>query len=412
MTDKKLPHTFDLILGIDATNLREGGGVTHLIELLAAAEPQKSNIARVIVWAGIRTLDQLPNQSWLCKENAPALERGLISRTLWQLFRLPFLLRQRKCDLLFVPGGSLTGHFRPVVTMSRNLLPFDTREIERYGWSLFGLKLRLLRFSQSLAFRRGDGVIFLTEFSRRAIRNVVGKLRGRDVIIPHGLNRRFIQEPREQRDISHYNEVVPYTIIYVSSIDLYKHQWHLLKAVSDLREEGFPLTVDLVGPCTRRGLTRLDEALSCLDPKREWARYAGKVPYGKLHDLYAKADLGLFASSCENMPNILLETMASGLPVACSSRGPMPEVLSEAGVYFDPERPDDIASAIRTYLVSPELRAAKAEASFKRAQRYSWERCAEATFGFLAEIGTAYQYMQGGIAAGDRVVSKVDSRFD
>ena len=34
-----------------------------------------------------------------------------------------------KCDILFVPGGIYHGGFRPFVTMSQNLLPFEWHEI-------------------------------------------------------------------------------------------------------------------------------------------------------------------------------------------------------------------------------------------------------------------------------------------
>ena len=52
--------------------------------------------------------------------------------------------------------------------------------------------------------------------------------------------------------------------------------------------------------------------------------------------------MGIFASSCESSSCVLIENMASGLPIACSNRGPMPEVLKDGGVYFDPEKPIDI----------------------------------------------------------------------
>jgi glycosyltransferase involved in cell wall biosynthesis len=89
------------------------------------------------------------------------------------------------------------------------------------------------------------------------------------------------------------------------------------------------------------------------------------------------------------MPNILLEGMASGLPIACSNCGPMPEVLGDAGVYFDPENPKDIARALRELIESPVLRTKSAESSFERVRRYSWRRCADETFRFLAEIATS-----------------------
>lgn len=63
----------------------------------------------------------------------------------------------------------------------------------------------------------------------------------------------------------------------------------------------------------------------------------------------------------------------------------MPEVLGEAGLYFDPERPEEIALAVRRLLNSPALRAQKAALAFAQAQSYSWASCARATFAFLAQ---------------------------
>ena len=80
----------------------------------------------------------------------------------------------------------------------------------------------------------------------------------------------------------------------------------------------------------------------------------GFVPHDDLPSLLAGADLFVFASSCENMPNTLVEAMAIGLPIACSDRGPMPEVLRDGGVYFDPENPESIAAAIETLIRDPE----------------------------------------------------------
>ena len=39
-------------LGIDATNIRQGGGVTHLVQLLTAASPQDQGISKITVWCG------------------------------------------------------------------------------------------------------------------------------------------------------------------------------------------------------------------------------------------------------------------------------------------------------------------------------------------------------------------------
>lgn len=373
-------------IGIDAANLRRGGGVTHLLELLSAAEPENYGIAKIVVFGGRQTLAKLPDRTWLVKINPPDLEKGVFFRTLWQRFKLADEVRAVGCDLLFAPGGSCSARFHPVVTMSRNMLPFEWCELRRYGFSFLALKFLLLRWIQSQTFRRADGVIFLTEYAKLAVLRVTGPLSAASPIIPHGLNSRFQMSPKTQLPISEFSRSKPYRVLYVSIIDQYKHQWQVVEAVAVLRKEGIPVSLDLIGPAYPPALAHLQESLTRLDPEGSWVRYHGAIPFEELHRHYADADTGLFASSCENMPNILLETMASGLPVACSSRGPMPEVLGDAGVYFDPEQPRDIARALRELIDSPQLRTEMAQASHQRAQQFSWWRCADETFGFLAEM--------------------------
>ena len=373
-------------LGIDATNIRSGGGVTHLVELLRAAQPKLHGIDRIVVWAGTTTLAALEERPWMTKCKPPSLDKGLLRRTLWQRYRLSNAAHDEGCDVLFVPGGSYAGNFHPVVTMSQNLLPFEIHELLRYGWTFLTLKLLLLRLTQSRSFHKADGVIFLTKYAHDVVLKVIGKLSGQTCIVPHGVNSRFKRVPKLQRAIADYNDIHPYRLLYVSIVDQYKHQWHVVEALVALRKQGLPIVLDLVGPSYPPALQRLNATIKRVHAERQLVHYHGAVAFNTLHQHYAQADLGLFASSCENMPNILLETMASGLPIACSNKGPMTEVLGDAGVYFDPEQPDDIARALRELIESPPLRTELGQASYTRAQQYSWQRCADESFGFLAAV--------------------------
>jgi glycosyltransferase involved in cell wall biosynthesis len=373
-------------LGIDAANIRTGGAVTHLSALLGAASPAAHGFSKTIVWSNGCTLGRIQERPWLVKQGDRMLERSLLWRSYWQRFCLPKLVREAECDVLFVPGGSYGGRFQPVVTMCQNTLPFDRREAKRYGLSAMGLRLRLLRWTQLATLSRAAGVIFLSEYARRAITGVAGALGACVETIPHGIDHRFLHEPREQRDLAYYTPQRPLRAIYVSTIDLYKHQWHVAEAVVALRAQGIPIVLDLVGGAYPPALARLRQTLSRIDPAGAVVRYLGPISHDKLHETYLSADLGIFASSCENLPNILIECMASGLPIACSNRGPMPEVLADGGVYFDPESSGDIATALRTLALSPELRERTARMAFVRAHAYSWNRCASNTLEFLAGV--------------------------
>lgn len=376
-----------ITVGLDATNLGSGGAKTHLRELLYAVKPDGYGVGRVVVWGADKTLALLNDQPWLVKRSPEALNAGLLQRSLWQRFSLSKAAVSEGCDVLFVPGGSYAGSFHPVVTMSRNMLPFEWREIKRYGLTLSMLKLLLLRRVQLKSLQRSEGVIFLTNYARDAVQAVTGRLAGEVAVVPHGLNTRFKKAPRTQRPITDYSRESPYTLIYVSTVSEYKHQWQVVEAVGRLSQmTGWPIQLELVGSAGSRPLSRLHKAMNRWDPDRTWVKYHGLLEHEQLHTLYQGADLGVFASSCENMPNILIETMAAGLPMACAKRGPMPEVLGDAGVYFDPENPTDITEALHKLVSSPDLRAEMADHSYTKVQRYSWEKCADSTFRILADI--------------------------
>jgi len=378
-------------LAIDASNIRGGGGVTHLVELLNKYDPEVHGFDKIIIWSTAATLKLIDDKPCLIKCSLPEFDKSFLHRLFWQIFKLSKSVQHSGCQILFVPGGSYVGNFRPVVTMSQNLLPFEVAELQRYKKTKFLFKLILLNISQTHSFRHSDGIIFLTNYARDIVLKITGKLRGSTTLIPHGLNQRFYNVPKVQCPISEYNVKKPYKVLYVSIIDLYKHQWQVVEAIASLREQGLPVVLDLVGPSYAPALKLLKKSIERYDPNQTWVRYHGSIPFHELHHYYTQADLGLFASSCENMPNILLETMASGLPIACSNRGPMPEVLGTGGLYFDPEQSIDIARVLKKMIDSPKLREELANLSYSKVQSYTWQRCADETFQFLATCANKYK---------------------
>ena len=373
-------------LCIDASNIRGGGGLTHLVELLRVAEPLEHGISNVVIWASQATLARIENRTWLTKRSSRVMGGHYLRRALWQRYQLGDLVRAAGCNLLFVPGGTFASDFRPVVTMNRNLLPFECQELRRYGLSPTSLRLLLLRWSQSSSINKADGTIFLTHYAKEKVLRVIGEPRGKTVIIPHGIDRRFYQQPRAQRPLDECTEKNPIRLVYISIVDVYKHQWLVAEAVARLRAEGLPVALDLIGPAYPPSFRRLQRTLQSVDRSGAFIRYLGIVPHTEIQKNYKQADVAVFASSCETFGQIVTEYMAAGLPIACSNRSAMPELLGDTGVYFDPEQPEDIARALRDLIISSRLRAEKAQASFQRAQDFSWEHCASDTFAFLAEI--------------------------
>lgn len=153
-----------------------------------------------------------------------------------------------------------------------------------------------------------------------------------------------------------------------------------------LRAQGLAVSVSFVGSSYEPALRRLRRVMHRWDPCAGYIWYHGRIAFEELHKLYHEADGFVFASTCENMPNILLEAMAAGLSIACSNRGPMPEVLGDAGVYFDPEDLGSPTQSLLSLLKDRKLREDLAWRAYARAQQFTCELCARETFDFIVEV--------------------------
>lgn len=262
------------------------------------------------------------------------------------------------------------------------MLSYEPDEIKRYGTDKARLRLIALRYAQNASLKSADGAIFLTRYAGRVIQQVCGPL-ANIAYVPHGIGAVFLAN--RPAHIWPAEGERPIRCLYISNALPYKHQWHVVEAVAQLRRQGVNLQLDLVGGGEGRARNRLEIQIAESDPKRQFVTQHEFVPQHILPRFLATTDLFVFASSCENMPNTLLEAMAAGLPIACSNRGPMPEVLEDGGVYFDPESPASIASAIADLIVHPDKRARLAMRARELSRQYSWARCAQETFSFIAK---------------------------
>jgi glycosyltransferase involved in cell wall biosynthesis len=123
---------------------------------------------------------------------------------------------------------------------------------------------------------------------------------------------------------------------------------------------------ELSQECARLGLT-------------ERVTFTGFVPDDDLVALYNAARVLALPSVAEGFGLPAIEAMACGLPVAASRRGSLPEIVGDAGVFFDPLDNEDMATALRRLLEDDTLRASLSVAGLARASRRSWNEAAGKT---------------------------------
>ena len=370
-------------IGIDASSCREGGGIRHLMELLNNVNIADHNIEVIKVWGNKRTLSKLPEYPWLNKVHVTILEKSIFHRVYWWLFIFDSILRN-ECDVLLSTGGTFVGRFKPFVAMSRNMLVFDQRERARYGMSLNRIRLKVLNFAQSKTFLSATGVIFVSKYAQKTITEQLN-LKGKPIkVVHHGISNDFFAKPKPQK-IFNKGELIK--LLYVSTIDEYKHQWNVVEAIYNLRQKGYNIVLDLIGGNGfEHSMLKFNNSVNKFDPNKEFVNYYGMIDHNKVVDYYKRADIFVYSSTCENMPNILIEAMSAGLPIASSNYHPMPEFIQDAAEYFEPTSIASTEQVLELLIDNPLRRFEIAEKAYQLATEYSWKKCSIETFEFLNEI--------------------------
>ena len=105
-----------------------------------------------------------------------------------------------------------------------------------------------------------------------------------------------------------------------------------------------------------------------------------------LMQLYRHASAFVYPSLYEGFGIPPLEAMANGCPVVCSTGGSIPEVVGDAGEFFDPTDSVDMARAIDNVVASPQRTAELRAAGRRRIGDFSWEKCATATHAIYSRL--------------------------
>lgn len=372
-----------LTVGIDASRSRSGGAVAHVRGLIEGGDPISHGIGKVHLWAHDSLLECIVPRPWLSLHVVPETREPIYRQLWWQYSRLPMLARALGINVLFNTDAGSVCPFPVSATLSQDMLSYEPGEMQRYPWgSRARLRLEILKFVQLQRLKRSTLSIFLSNHAR----SVIGKATFLPYaeVIPHGVDDAFRLVSRNRRS---WPERGPIKCLYVSNAAPYKHQWHVIEAVAQLRQiSTHDIRLRLVGGGQGRSNDRLTKAADRFDPHRDFVELIDFAPHETIPAELAAADLFVFASSCENLPITLLEAMASGIAICSSDRGPMPEVLGLEAAYFDPEVPATIADAMRSMIEDPARREVFGAASQARSAGYTWEACAEKTWAALAKI--------------------------
>jgi glycosyltransferase involved in cell wall biosynthesis len=140
-------------------------------------------------------------------------------------------------------------------------------------------------------------------------------------------------------------------------VDAHKGQSLLIDACSELRREGYPIVLVLMGEGPDR------EEFATLSAGRPWIHMPGEV--APINAYLRAMDIFAFPSRHEGLGSVLLEAMAAHIPIAAADVGGIPDIVrhNETGLLFPPNNAQALREAIHTLIIHP----CKAQALAQRA---------------------------------------------
>ena len=380
-----------LRVGVDATTWANDRGFGRFTR-----ELMKALIARDEGFEYTLVFDRPPQQTLPAGAQvlSAATRRGLneshvgdSSRPTLDLLRMAWAVRKANFDVFFFPA--VYSYF-PILGRMPSVVCYHDCTAERFPQYLFPKPInhRLWQAKTALALRQTTRAMTVTETSAKDIESILKVPRSRIDVVTEGADAVFQVHPlavgieaRAEFGVKDGEDL----LVTLGGMNAHKNILGLLRAMPQVVAKRPQVRLVIVGDTSGRGfwdnVPELMAFVAAHPPLEKHVQFGGYLDDAAVVRLLNGADALVFPSLWEGFGLPAVEAMQCGAPVLASDRGSLPEVVDGAGLFFNPEAPDEIADCLLRFLGDEPLRIRLKTASVRRAAEFSWERAAE-----LAEV--------------------------
>jgi len=310
--------------------------------------------------------------------------------------QLALRARRYRPDLLHVQYTAPLWSSAPVVVSVHDVSYLETPQY------FTRFRATQLRYTVKRTVQSAARVLTPSEFSRQAILRHYKLDEDKVIVIPNGVSSTF---RHIERDVAaavleeKFGLRGPF-VLTVGDLQPRKNHLGLLNAFEEVMRAHSHLRHRLVfvgketwySPELHRAVARSSVA--------DRVHFTGFVEDADLLYFYGACELFVFPSFYEGFGLPILEAMACGRAVACSSLTAMPEVANAAGILFDPHSKRAMARAISDILLDTELRTRLERLGIHRAASFSWEATARRTLDVYYDVAGGAPKFEAALKAG------------
>jgi glycosyltransferase involved in cell wall biosynthesis len=301
----------------------------------------------------------------------PRVARAL-ARHVWLNVVLPFELRRRRTDAVFVPfHGGMWFPPVPQVVVIHDLTPLVVPSAFFHPLSPLYLRTALP------PVLRRSRVVAVSENTRADLEKFLGVDPESVRVVSEGYDTRLFRA-RSASEIDDVRRTLgldaPY-LLYCGTYAAHKNTVLLVDVLRACVDRGLDLRLALSGRPDAGAFGLVLDRARALGVTDRLVQL-GYVDREHLGAIMAGATAFLFPSLYEGFGLAPLEAMASGAVVLCSNRASLPEVVGDGGVLLDPDDAGSWAREIESIVRDPSRSEAYRRSALERARLFDWDTVA------------------------------------
>ncbi len=274
--------------------------------------------------------------------------------------------------------------FRQLKKINPNIMHFQGTDISLFTFFLIKIQKKpfvvwaqgsdvyfqskIKRLTSKIILKNADSVIALTEDMKNHLKNIYER---EILIIPNGIDlSKFEYLPKDNYYSKFGFEKNTKIILYVGTFRPVKGLKYLIEAMKIIGDKEKRLVIIGHGK-EKDDLENLVKNLNLKD----CVTFIGKTPNQEVIRFMASSDVFVLPSLSEGFPIVILEAMASGLPIVATKVRGLPEIFKDGqnGFLVEPRNPEKIAEKILLILNDEELSKRISKNNLEEVKKYDWK---------------------------------------